>query len=309
MISAKYYLTFNFSEKGDYYMFFQFLINGLSIGCVYSLIALGYNFVYGILELLNFAHGDVYAVGCFVAFMLIVMKVNVFLAILSGMAAGYLINIVVERFAYRPVRFSGRVTPTISAVGIAYIMRNVILMKWGPETYPFSIGLKSTFYHFGNLVLGSLQIYILIIAIVIMLFVSFLMKKTKAGQSILAISQSIPTASLMGIPVNRTISMVYGIGGAIGVLGGVLFCTYYSSIFLGIGFMLGTMKAWMSSIVGGIGSIKGAVIGAIILGLTESFVAGYISTTYRDAFVWGFFILFLMIRPRGLYPAQISEKV
>lgn len=290
-------------------MFFQYVINGLSIGCIYALIALGYNFVYGILELLNFAHGDVYAVGCFVVFMLILMKVNIFFAILGGMATGYLINILVERFAYRPVRFSGRVTPTISAVGIAYIMRNVILLKWGPETYPFSIGLQSTFYHFGNLVLGSLQIYILIIAIFIMFFVSFLMKRTKVGQSILAISQSIPAASLMGIPVNRTISMVYGIGGVIGVLGGVLFCTYYSSIFLGIGFMLGTMKAWMSSILGGIGSLKGAVMGAIVLGLAENFIAGYISTTYRDAFVWGFFILFIIIRPHGLYPAQISEKV
>jgi len=290
-------------------MFFQFLINGLSIGSIYALIAIGYNMVYGILELLNFAHGDVYAVGCFVTFTLIVMRQNIFLAIICGMLVGYIMNAIVERFAYRPVRFSGRVTPTISAVGIAYIMRNVIMKIWGPETYPFNVGMKGTQVEFGNFVFGTLQIYIFIIAISLMLLISFLMKRTKLGQSVISISQSIPTSALMGVPVNKTISMVYGVGGALGVIGGILFCIYYESIFLGIGFMLGTMKAWMSSILGGIGSLKGAVIGALILGLTESFVGGYISTLYRDAFVWGFFILFILIRPMGLFPAQISEKV
>ena len=290
-------------------MFFQYLINGLSIGSIYALIAIGYNMVYGILELLNFAHGDVYAVGCFVAFTLIVMKQNIFLAIVCGMIVGYIMNAIVERFAYRPVRFSGRITPTISAVGIAYIMRNVIMRIWGPETYPFNVGIRGTQVEFGNFIFGTLQVYIFIIAIILMILISFLMKRTKLGQSIIAISQSIPTAALMGVPVNKTISMVYGIGGALGVIGGILFCIYYESIFIGMGFMLGTMKAWMSSILGGIGSLKGALIGALVLGLTESFIAGYISTMYRDAFVWGFFILFILIRPMGLFPAQISEKV
>ena len=290
-------------------MFFQYLINGLSIGSIYALIAIGYNMVYGILELLNFAQGDVYAVGCFVAFTLIVMKQNIFLAIVCGMIVGYIMNAIVERFAYRPVRFSGRITPTISAVGIAYIMRNVIMRIWGPETYPFNVGIRGTQVEFGNFIFGTLQVYIFIIAISLMLLISFLMKRTKLGQSIIAISQSIPTSALMGVPVNKTISMVYGIGGALGVIGGILFCIYYESIFIGMGFMLGTMKAWMSSILGGIGSLKGALIGALVLGLTESFIAGYISTMYRDAFVWGFFILFILIRPMGLFPAQISEKV
>jgi len=290
-------------------MFFQYLINGLSIGSIYALIAIGYNMVYGILELLNFAHGDVYAVGCFVTFTLLLMKQNIFLAIICGMLVGYIMNTIVERFAYRSVRFSGRITPTISAVGIAYIMRNVIMKVWGPETYPFNVGIKGTQIEFGNFIFGTLQIYIFFIAISLMLLISILMKRTKLGQSVIAISQNIPTSALMGVPVNRTISMVYGIGGALGVIGGILFCIYYESIFLGIGFMLGTMKAWMSSILGGIGSLKGAVIGALSLGLMESFVGGYISTMYRDAFVWGFFILFILIRPMGLFPAQISEKV
>jgi len=290
-------------------MFFQYLFNGLSIGSIYALIAIGYNMVYGILELLNFAHGDVYAIGCFVTFTLLLMKQNIFLAIMCGMLVGYIMNTIVERFAYRPVRFSGRVTPTISAVGIAYIMRNVIMKIWGPETYPFDVGIRGTQVEFGNLIFGTLQVYIFIIAISLMIFISFLMKRTKLGQSIMAISQSIPASALMGVPVNKTISMVYGIGGALGVIGGILFCIYYESIFLGIGFMLGTIKAWMASVLGGVGSLKGAVIGALILGLMESFVGGYISTMYRDAFVWGFLILVILIRPMGLFPAQISEKV
>ena len=290
-------------------MFFQYLINGLSIGSVYALLAIGYNFVYGILELLNFAHGDVYTLGVFVTFALLLLKQNVAVAILGGLVVGYGVNICVERFAYRPVRFSGRVTPTISAVGIAYIMRNVILTIWGPETYAFDLGIAKGAIRIGGLVLGTLQIYILAFSVCLMIVVTILLKKTRIGQAVLSISQSIPTAMLMGIPVNNILSIVYGLGAVLGVVGGILFCEYYASIFVGMGFMLGTMKAWMASIIGGIGSLKGAVLGALILGLAESFVSGYISTTYRDAFVWGILIIVILIRPQGLFPAQIAEKI
>ena len=290
-------------------MFFQFLLNGLSLGSIYALIAVGYNIVYGILELYNFAHGDTYTVACFVVFALIGTGNNIFLAIIVGLLVGYLLNISVERFAYRSIRFSGRVTPTISAVGIAYIMRNIVLGIWGPETFPFSIGITGRQITLGNTIFGTLQIYILIIALLFMLFITFLLKKTKIGQSIICISQSIPTAALMGVPVNRTISMVYGLGGVLGVIGGILFCIYFRSISFGIGFMFGTMKAWMAAIFGGIGSLRGAVMGALILGMAESFVGGFVSSSYRDSFVWILFIIFILIRPMGLFPAQISEKV
>jgi len=242
-------------------------------------------------------------------FALISIKKNIFLAVFCGISVGYIINVIVERFAYRPVRFSGRITPTISAVGIAYIMRNIILRVWGAETYLFNIELGGTQVEFGNFIFGTLQIYIFFIAISLMLLISLLIKRTKLGQSVIAISQSIPTSALMGVPVNKIISMVYGIGGALGVIGGILFCIYYDNIFIGIGFMLGTLKAWMSSVFGGIGSLKGAIIGAMILGLSESFISGYVSTTYRDVFIFGFFIIFIIIRPQGLFPAQISEKL
>ncbi|MEL7566850.1 MAG: branched-chain amino acid ABC transporter permease [Dehalobacterium sp.] len=289
-------------------MFWQFLINGLSIGSVYALISIGYNMVYGILNLLNFAHGDLYTIGVFIVFMMVSGGSNVALAILAAIVVTGLLNLVVERVAYRPVRFSGRVTPTISAVGVAYICRNFIQQVWGPQTHPFSISKLGTI-HIGNIVLGQLQIVILVIAIALMLTLTLLLNKTKIGQAVTSISQSIPTASLMGIPANRIISIVYAMGAILGLIGGILYAAYYENVYFGMGFMNGTMKAWMACIIGGIGSLKGGIIGAIVLGLAENLISGYISTTYRDAFVWGLLMIFILVFPRGLFPARISEKI
>lgn len=293
-------------------MLVQILINGLSVGSVYALIAIGYNLVYGILEQLNFAHGDVYTVGCFVTFSSLMIGWNPLICIALGMATGFAINLGVERFAYRPLRTKGanRIAPTISAVGVAYIMRNVVQLVWGPQTFMFDLGLfQKNSLHVGNTIIGMLQIYIFIIAVSLMLLLNVILKKTKMGQAIIAISQSIPTAALMGVQVNRVIALVYGLGAALGVIGGLLFCSYYEFIFMGIGFMFGTMKAWQATIIGGIGSLKGAVIGAIIMGISETFISAYISTAYKDALVWVIFIIFILIRPKGLFPAQIAEKV
>lgn len=290
-------------------MFIQHLVNALSVGAVYARIAIGYNMVYGILEKLNQAHGDIYAVGCFVSFSLLDV-VHPVIAVLIGCATGFVLNLIVERFAYRPVRNSGRVAPVISAVGIGYVMRNIIQLIWGAETFSFDLGIFGTgSIQIGNAVVGKLQIYILIIAIVLMAAISLLLKYSKWGQAIIGISQSIETSALMGIPVNTVIAIVYGVGGLLGVIGGLLFCQYYQFIFMGIGFSYGTMKAWMASILGGIGSLKGAIMGAMILGLSETMVAAYISSTYRDVFVWLIFIIFVIVRPQGMFPAQTAEKI
>ena len=139
--------------------------------------------------------------------------------------------------------------------------------------------------------------------------ITLLLKYSKWGQAIIGISQSIETSALMGIPVNTVIAIVYGVGGLLGVIGGLLFCQYYQFIFMGIGFSYGTMKAWMASILGGIGSLKGAIMGAMILGLSETMVAAYISSTYRDVFVWLIFIIFVIVRPQGMFPTQTAEKI
>ena len=289
-------------------MLLQFIINGLSIGSVYALIAIGYNMIYGILNLLNFAHGDLYTIGVFVTWTLLGMNVNIPLSILAGMVVVGILNIIIERVAYRPVRFSGRVTPTISAVGVAYICRNFTQQVWGPSTRSFDM-IQLGQWEIGGFIIGQLQIVILIIAIVCMVVISVLLKKTKVGQAITSISQSIPTASLMGIPANRIISIVYAAGAVLGLIGGLLYASFYENVYFGMGFMNGTMKAWMASIIGGIGSLKGAVIGAMVLGLAENLIAGYISTSWRDAVLWGLFMVFIMIFPNGLFKSQISEKL
>lgn len=293
-------------------MLFHVFINALSVGSVYALIAMGYNLVYGILGQLNFAHGDVYAVGCFVTYSMFVSGMNPIFAMICGILAGVIVNLCVERFAYRPLRKKGanRIAPTISAVGIAYIMRNVVQLVWGPQTFAFNLEVfGGGSLHFGNLYVGTLQIWILTIAVAVMLVITLVLKETKWGQAIVGISQSIPTAALMGINVNRVIAMVYGMGAALGVVGGILFCSYYGFIYMGIGFAYGTMKAWMATIWGGIGSLKGAIIGAMCLGICETFAGAYLSTAYKDVIVWVIFLVFIMIRPRGLFPAQIAEKV
>lgn len=291
-------------------MLFQHIVNALSIGSVYALLAIGYNMVYGILQKLNFAHGDVYAIGCFVTYTMIGTGCNPFLAIFIGCATGFILNVLVERFAYRPLRNSGRVAPTISAVGIAYIMRNLVQLIWGTETYNFDLGIFDMgSFKIGNVVIGKLQIAILLIAVVLMVVISVLLKKTKWGQAIIGISQSIPTASLMGVPTNKVIAIVYGVGAALGVVGGLLFCSYYQAIWMGIGFSYGTMKAWMASIWGGVGSLKGAIVGAFALGFAEMLISAYVSSAYRDAFVWGIFIIFILIRPEGMFPSSAAEKI
>lgn len=293
-------------------MLLQVIVDALSVGSVYALISMGYNLVYGILGQLNFAHGDVYTVGCFITFTLFVSGVNPILAIIIGVCAGAGVNLIVERFAYRPLRKRGsnRIAPTISAVGIAYIMRNIVQLIWGPQTYAFDLKIiQSKTIQIGNAYVGTLQIWILLVAVVIMVLMSLALKKTRWGQAIVSISQDITTSSLMGIKTDRIIAIIYGLGAALGVIGGILFCSYYGFIYMGIGFAYGTMKAWMATIWGGIGSLKGAIVGALCLGIVETFVGAYLTTTYKDVIVWLVFIVFIMIRPHGLFPQEVAEKV
>ena len=293
-------------------MLLQVIVDALSVGSVYALISMGYNLVYGILGQLNFAHGDVYTVGCFITFTLFVSGVNPILAIIIGVCAGAGVDLIVERFAYRPLRKRGsnRIAPTISAVGIAYIMRNIVQLIWGPQTYAFDLKIiQSKTIQIGNAYVGTLQIWILLVAVVIMVLMNLALKKTRWGQAIVSISQDITTSSLMGIKTDRIIAIIYGLGAALGVIGGILFCSYYGFIYMGIGFAYGTMKAWMATIWGGIGSLKGAIVGALCLGIVETFVGAYLTTTYKDVIVWLVFIVFIMIRPHGLFPQEVAEKV
>ena len=283
------------------------LINGLAVGSIYALIAVGYNMVYGILELVNFAHGDVYMFGTFIAMSLILAGVPIPLAILIACLAGGLLGMLVERIAYRPVRNAPRVVPMISAVAAAFVLRNLAQLIWGTQTKPFPALIPEQTIRLGDIEINTLQVIIMAIALTLTAIFSLIVKKTKLGKATRSVAQDIPASRLMGIEVNRIIRFVYFAGGFFGVSGGILFAMYYA-IWIGMGF-LGTMNAWIACIIGGIGSLQGAFVGGILLGLFQVFISGYVSSAYRDAFTYGLVMVILLVRPKGIFGRQIAEKV
>jgi len=289
----------------DYFV--KQLINGLAAGSIYALIAVGYNMVYGILGLTNFAHGDVYMFGTFVALSLLAAHVPVPVAILIACLVGGVLGILVERVAYRPVRDSPRVVPIISALAAALVLRNIAQLIWGTETMPFPALIPAKTVHLGTIEINSLQLIIMAIALSLTAIFALIVRKTKIGKATRSVSQDIPASQLMGIGVNQIITYVYFAGGFFGVAGGVLFAMYYA-IWIGMGF-LGTMNAWIACIIGGIGSLEGAFTGGILLGLFQAFASGYISSPYRDALTYALVMIILIVRPKGIFGRHMAEKV
>jgi len=283
------------------------LINGLAIGSIYALIAVGYNMVYGMLGLINFAHGDIYMFGTFMAMSLLLSHVPIPIAILLACIIGGAIGLIVERLAYRPVRSAARVVPMLSAVGVAFIFRNIAQLIWGTSTMPFPELFPTRMIQLGDVQINSLQIIILALALSLTGIFALIMNKTKMGKATHSVSQDIPTSRLMGINVNRTIQFVYFAGGFFGVAGGILFSMTYAS-WIGMGF-LGTMKAWIACVIGGIGSLKGAFIGGLLLGISEALISGFISSAYRDAIAYGLVMIVLVAWPKGIFGHHVPEKV
>ncbi len=283
------------------------LLNGLAAGSIYALVAVGYNMVYGILELINFAHGDIYMFGTFIALALLERHVPAPVAIPLACLAGGITGMLVERVAYRPVRNAPRVVPMLSAVGAALVLRNLAQLIWGTETMPFPQLFPTRMIQVGEIQFNSLQVIILVLALSLTGLFTLIVRRTKLGKATRCVAQDIPAARLMGIEVNRIIQFVYFAGGFFGVAGGVLFAMYYA-VWIGMGF-LGTMKAWISCIIGGIGSLQGAFIGGLILGVTEALISGFVSSAYRDAICYGLVMLVLVFRPMGIFGRQVAEKV
>ena len=283
------------------------LINGLAIGSIYALIAVGYNMVYGMLGLINFAHGDIYMFGTFMAMSLLLSHVPIPIAILLACIIGGAIGLIVERLAYRPVRSAARVVPMLSAVGVAFIFRNIAQLIWGTSTMPFPELFPTRMIQLGDVQINSLQIIILALALSLTGIFALIMNKTKMGKATHSVSQDIPTSRLMGFNVNRTIQFVNFAGGFFGVAGGILFSMTYAS-WIGMGF-LGTMKAWIACVIGGIGSLKGAFIGGLLLGISEALISGFISSAYRDAIAYGLVMIVLVAWPKGIFGHHVPEKV
>jgi branched-chain amino acid transport system permease protein len=308
----------------DWSLFFGELVSGLTLGSIYALIALGYTMVYGILKLLNFAHGDVYMVGAFIAFFVlqwlggpISPAVTGWLAIAIMFAVAMLgcgaLGVGIERFAYRPLRNAPRIAPLISALGVSIFLQNSALLLWGPQFRDYNtfdlIGVKS--YSIGkNFFISNIQILTIAASIGLMIVLTLLVSRTRAGKAMRATSFDREAAEMMGISVDRVISFTFFVGSALAAAGGVMFGIVFGQIFSLMGFTAG-LKGFTAAVVGGIGSIPGAMLGGFLIGLTEAFSTGYLpgGSTYANLYVFALLIAMFLIRPSGLLGSPVIRKV
>ena len=289
--------------------FLQQIVNGLSLGSTYALIALGYTMVYGIIKLINFAHGDIYMLGAYIGFAVITkLGLGFFPALIIAMVLCAIIGILTERIAYKPLRNSARITLLITAIGVSFFMEYVMVYFVGANVRAFPDIIPKTQYHLGNVVINLQQIVILCTTIALMILLQFIVHKTKIGKAMRAVSADRDAAELMGINVNRTISATFAIGSALAGAGGVMVGMFYNSINPLMGMMPG-LKAFVAAVFGGIGIIPGAMIGGFGIGLIETLVSGYGSSMYKDAVVFAILILVLIFKPAGLLGKNTREKV
>lgn len=289
--------------------FCQQLINGISLGSIYALIALGYTMIYGIIKLINFAHGDIYMIGAYFGFFATTqLGVGFIPAIIFAMAGAAVVGIIIERIAYRPMRNAPRIAILITAIGVSFLLEYGMILFVSPQPRTFPAVFTPTVYHMGPLVANSQQLVILISAIILMVTLSYIVNSTKAGKAMRAVSFDADAARLMGINIDKVISMTFALGSALAAAGGVLVGVYYNSIDPLMGMMPG-LKAFVAAVLGGIGIIPGAMMGGIILGVVEAMVSGFLSSTFRDAAAFGILILILLYKPAGLLGKNIREKV
>jgi branched-chain amino acid transport system permease protein len=302
--------------------FLQELVNGLTTGALYALVALGFTMVYGVLKLLNFAHGDLYMVGAYVGYFVIqwfggpnkvsipVPLLLVIMFVLAALLVG-LLGVAMERFAYRPLRNAPRIAPLITAIGVSFFLENSALLLFGaqPRIYNTSdfISLSSGI-QIGSVTIDSVQILVLVLGLLLMLGLRQLVNRTSLGKQMRAVAADREAAEMLGINVNFTIAATFFIGAALagvaGVMGGLLF----NQVTPTIGFIAG-LKAFTAAVVGGIGSIPGAVLGGLLIGLAESFITGYISSTYTNLLVFLLLIAVMLVRPSGLLGRAQLQKV
>ena len=291
--------------------FLSYLINGISLGSVYAIIALGYTMVYGIAKMLNFAHGDIIMVGGFTVFTIVTtMGGSPVVGILASVVVCTVLGVTIERVAYRPLRDASPLAVLITAIGVSYLLQNVALLIFGSNARQFTsvITVPALKLAGGKLSISSVTIVTILSCIVIMAALMTIINKTKMGQAMLAVSEDRGAATLMGINVNRTISVTFAIGSALAAVAGVLLCSAYPSLSPYTGSMPG-IKAFVAAVFGGIGSIPGAFIGGILLGIIENLAKAYISSQLSDAIVFSVLIIVLLVRPTGILGKKMTEKV
>ena len=291
--------------------FISYLINGISLGSVYAIIALGYTMVYGIAKMLNFAHGDVIMVGSYIVFIAVnQMGIPPLVAILISMALCTVLGLAIERFAYKPLRGASSLAVLITAIGVSYLLQNLALLIWGsnPKSFTSIISFGPLRLFDGQLIISDVAIVTVLACILIMIGLTWFTGKTRVGKAMRAVSEDKGAAQLMGVNVNRTISVTFAIGSALAAIAGVLLCSAYPTLMPTTGSMPG-IKAFTAAVFGGIGSIPGAMLGGILLGIIEIFGKSYISTELGDAIVFAILIVILLVKPAGLLGKKIREKV
>ena len=291
--------------------FLSYLLNGISLGSVYAIIALGYSMVYGIAKMLNFAHGDVIMIGAYMSFCAIqYWSLPPILAILLAIVVCTMLGIIIERMAYKPLRQATSLSVLITAIGVSWLLQNIALLIWGanPKSYQSLVNLGSLTLFDGQLHITSETFITITANIIIMIALTLFTTKTKMGKAMRAVSEDKGAAELMGINVNATISMTFAIGSGLAAIAGVLLCSAYPVLMPTTGSMPG-IKAFTAAVFGGIGSIPGALIGGILLGLIEILGKAYVSTELGDALVFAVLIIVLLVKPTGLLGKKIHEKV
>lgn len=295
-----------------YMSFISYLINGVSLGSVYAIIALGYTMVYGIAKMLNFAHGDVIMIGAYVALMSMTQAgLSPIISVLISVVVCTVLGVVIERIAYKPLRNAGSpLAVLITAIGVSYLLQNLALLIFGAnaQSFPSAVHWGGISLAGGSLKITGETIVTIMACIVIMVVLMLFIQKSKAGQAMRAVSEDKGAAQLMGINVNGTIALTFAIGSALAAIAGVLLCSAYPSLTPYTGSMPG-IKAFVAAVFGGIGSIPGAFIGGILLGVIEIFGRAYISSQMADAIVFAVLIIVLLVKPAGLLGKNIQEKV
>jgi len=304
------------------HFFLQELVNGLTQGSLYALIALGYSMVYGVLKLLNFAHGDLYMVGAFIGYFVIqwfggstalsipVPLLILFMFLLAGGGVGAL-GVAIERFAYRPLRDAPRIAPLITALGVSFLLENTMLLLFGASYRDYNTSAFISYgggIHIGSLSIDTVQLLVIVVSVVLMAGLTLLVGRTKLGRQMRAVSEDREAAEMLGIDVDYVIAATFFIGSALAGIAGVMDGLAYNNIYTLMGFIAG-LKAFTAAVVGGIGSIPGAMLGGLLIGIAESMVTGYISSTYTNLIVFGILIAMMLVRPTGLLGKVPLQKV
>ena len=292
-----------------FHQLIQQLINGVSLGSIYALIALGYTMIYGIIKLINFAHGDVYMFGAYIGFFCISMlHLSIIPSLLISMAVTACLGMLVEKLAYKPLRHAPRISILITAIGVSFFLEYTTMYFVTPTPRTFPDVIDNISFNIAGFIINGQQLLILGVTLILMAILTYIVQKTKLGKAMRAASFDTETAQLMGVDADRIISLTFCIGSALAAAAGVLVGVYYNTIDPLMGIMPG-LKAFVAAVLGGIGILPGAVVGGIILGVIEALVAGFLSSTFRDAAAFAILILVLLIKPSGLFGKNTNEKV